>query len=172
MLHLVSYTDVCTMVTPVISTTSPVLLLIVDCVCYSMVQTTLCLIQRNPVGLKYVINLFSCFDNKRCISQFLNLKKFRYRQPIPGQCNHHHGSSININYIMDKQLHPLWNVGTDKWFHPTLYWASDYLSRLELKLIHVSKRGLWWHKSHHGISWYGIGKTFYSHFAFIVHMRK
>ena len=28
-----------------------------------------------------------------------------------------------------------------KAFHPTLYWACDYLSMLGLKLIHVSKRG-------------------------------
>ena len=28
----------------------------------------------------------------------------------------------------------------DKWFHPLLYWACDYLSILEFNLIHVSKR--------------------------------
>ena len=28
----------------------------------------------------------------------------------------------------------------DKQFHPTLYWAYDYLSMLGLKLIHVDKR--------------------------------
>ena len=30
-----------------------------------------------------------------------------------------------------------------KWFHPTLYWACDYLSIIGLKLINVSKRGPW-----------------------------
>ena len=34
-----------------------------------------------------------------------------------------------------------WSLGIDKKFHPTLYWACDYLSMLGLKLIHVSKRG-------------------------------
>ena len=32
-----------------------------------------------------------------------------------------------------------WSLGMDKWFHPTLYWACDYLSMLGLKLNHVSK---------------------------------
>ena len=34
-----------------------------------------------------------------------------------------------------------WSFGMDKYFHPTPYWACDYLSMLELKLNHVSKRG-------------------------------
>ena len=34
-----------------------------------------------------------------------------------------------------------WSLGMDKWFHPTLYQACDYLSMLGLKLNHVSKRG-------------------------------
>ena len=34
-----------------------------------------------------------------------------------------------------------WSLGMDKWFHPTLYWACDYLSMLGVKFIHVSKRG-------------------------------
>ena len=29
----------------------------------------------------------------------------------------------------------------DKWFHPTIYKARNYLSVMELKSIHVSKRG-------------------------------
>ena len=34
----------------------------------------------------------------------------------------------------------------NKWFHPTLCWACDYLSMLGLKLSHVNKRTpLWWH---------------------------
>ena len=37
-----------------------------------------------------------------------------------------------------------WILGMDKWLHPTLYCACDYLSMLELKLIHVSKWDLWW----------------------------
>ena len=28
----------------------------------------------------------------------------------------------------------------DKWFHPTIYWAYDYLYMLEFKLNHVRKR--------------------------------
>ena len=35
-----------------------------------------------------------------------------------------------------------WSLGMEKLFHPTPYWACDYLSMLCLKLIHVSKRGL------------------------------
>ena len=38
-----------------------------------------------------------------------------------------------------------WCLGMDKQFHPTLYWACDYLSMLVLKLIRVSKRGPWWY---------------------------
>ena len=34
--------------------------------------------------------------------------------------------------------------GMDKQFHPTLYWACDYLPIVGLKLDHVSKRGLWY----------------------------
>ena len=66
---------------------------------------------------------------------------------------------INFNPSMDKLLHPLWNLGwnylsiprlqrlhswssgMDYQFHPTHFWLCDYLSRLILKLIYVSKRG-------------------------------
>ena len=41
------------------------------------------------------------------------------------------------NYIHSYKL----SLGMDEWFHPTVYWACDYLSMLELKLYHVSKRG-------------------------------
>ena len=34
-----------------------------------------------------------------------------------------------------------WSLGMDKQFHPTLFWARNYLSMLGLKLNHVSKRG-------------------------------
>ena len=34
-----------------------------------------------------------------------------------------------------------WSLGMDKLFHPTLFWACNYLSMLGLKLNHVSKRG-------------------------------
>ena len=34
---------------------------------------------------------------------------------------------------------PLW-LGMDTYFHPTLYWACEYLSILVLKLSHISKR--------------------------------
>ena len=34
-----------------------------------------------------------------------------------------------------------WNLGMDKYFHPTLYWAGDYLSMLGFKFIHISERG-------------------------------
>ena len=36
------------------------------------------------------------------------------------------------------------SLGMDKWFHPTLYWACDYLSMLGLKLHHVSKMARGW----------------------------
>ena len=34
-----------------------------------------------------------------------------------------------------------WSLGMDKLFHPTVYWACDYLSMLGLKSNHVSNRG-------------------------------
>ena len=34
-----------------------------------------------------------------------------------------------------------WSLGMDKYFHPTLYWACDYLSMMWLQLIYVNKRG-------------------------------
>ena len=64
---------------------------------------------------------------------------------------------FNLNPSRDKWLHLLWSVGwndlsipelqrlhhwslkMDKYFHPTLYWACDYLSMLGLELNHVSK---------------------------------
>ena len=65
---------------------------------------------------------------------------------------------LNLNPSRDKWLHLLWSVGwndlsipelqrlyhwslkMDKYFHPTLYWACDYLYMLGLELNHVSKR--------------------------------
>ena len=38
-----------------------------------------------------------------------------------------------------QQLHR-WNLEMNKRFHPTLFWACDYLSMQRCKLIHVSKR--------------------------------
>ena len=35
----------------------------------------------------------------------------------------------------------LWSLGRDKWYDPTIYHASDYLSMLGFKLFHVNKRG-------------------------------
>ena len=49
-----------------------------------------------------------------------------------------------------------WSLGMDKWFHPTLYWACDYLSMLGLKLNHVSKRG---HKMYHNDTWSQINAS-------------
>ena len=64
-------------------------------------------------------------------------------------------TQINLYPNMDKKLHQLlsvrrndlaiyklqrcncWILGIDKWFHPTLYCTCDYLSMLELHLIHV-----------------------------------
>ena len=47
------------------------------------------------------------------------------------------------NYLSIPKLQRLYrlSLGMDKYFHPTLYWACDYLSMLGLKLNHVSKRG-------------------------------
>ena len=42
-----------------------------------------------------------------------------------------------------------WSLGMDKYIHPTLYQACDFLSMLEFKLIHVRKRGPW-------LPWYFI----------------
>ena len=36
-----------------------------------------------------------------------------------------------------------WSLGMDNLFHPTLYNGCNYLSKLGLMLIHVSKRGFW-----------------------------
>ena len=46
----------------------------------------------------------------------------------------------------------------DKWFHPTLYWACDYLYMLRLKLIHVSKRGPAVNKQSHILTYWGQDK--------------
>ena len=35
-------------------------------------------------------------------------------------------------------------IDNDKLFHLTFYWAYDYLSMLEIKLIHVHKMGPRW----------------------------
>ena len=57
-----------------------------------------------------------------------------------------------------------WSLGMDKWFHPTLYWACDYLSMLGLKLNHVSKSGprnqQYWLNI--GSSWICNGKSAHS----------
>ena len=37
-----------------------------------------------------------------------------------------------------------WSWGMDKYFHPTIYWFSDNLPKLRLKLNHISKRGPRW----------------------------
>ena len=43
------------------------------------------------------------------------------------------------------------SLGMDKGFQLTLYWANDYLTMLELKLIHINNTGAWglyyWEKS-------------------------
>ena len=46
------------------------------------------------------------------------------------------------NYISIPQLQQLhrWNLEMNKRFHPTLFWACNYLSMQRCKLIHVSKR--------------------------------
>ena len=43
--------------------------------------------------------------------------------------------------MWDEITYPFLNLnglGMDKWFHPTFYWAWDYLSMQGLKLKHVS----------------------------------
>ena len=47
---------------------------------------------------------------------------------------------LNIYPSMDKWYHR-WRLGMDKYFHPTYYNGTDYLSRLGFKLNHVSKSG-------------------------------
>ena len=54
-----------------------------------------------------------------------------------------------------------WSLGMDKLFHPTLYWAYNYLSMLGLKLTHVSKRGpRWFHFVWHVIASYSAALLF------------
>ena len=50
------------------------------------------------------------------------------------------------NYLSILKFQQLyrWSVGIDKYIHPRLCWACDYLSMLELKLIHLSKSGPRW----------------------------
>ena len=52
-------------------------------------------------------------------------------------------SIINVGwqylYIPKIQRCSFWSLGLDELFHPTFYWANDYLSMLGLKLVHVSK---------------------------------
>ena len=47
----------------------------------------------------------------------------------------------NYLSIPKLQRYNRWSLWMDKWFHPTLYQACNYLSMLGLKLNHVSKRG-------------------------------
>ena len=52
-----------------------------------------------------------------------DLRRHRAHYDVPVMCNH-------------------WSLGMDKLFHPALYWACDYLSKVGLKkLNHGSKRG-------------------------------
>ena len=47
------------------------------------------------------------------------------------------------NDIWDEITYPFlnrWSLGMNMEFHPTLYWACDYLYMLGLKLKYVSKR--------------------------------
>ena len=46
----------------------------------------------------------------------------------------------NYLSIPKLQRYHRWGLGMDKWFHPTVYRAYDYLSMLGLKLSHVGKR--------------------------------
>ena len=50
------------------------------------------------------------------------------------------------NYLSIPKLQRLhrWSLGMEKWFHPTLYRACDYLSILELYLVHVCRSGPWY----------------------------
>ena len=60
-------------------------------------------------------------------------------------------------YLRCTTLIPLIHYkGMEKSFHPTLYWAYDYLSMLGSKLIRVGKRGPWWVKEQRspGIFWF------------------
>ena len=49
------------------------------------------------------------------------------------------------NYLSIPKLQRLhrWSLRMDKYFHPTLNWASDCLHMLGLKLNNVSKKGYW-----------------------------
>ena len=79
----------------------------------------------------------------------------------------------NTDYLQSqhgKLLHPKWSVGWDylsipklqwckiwslvmyKSFHPTFYWACNYVSMLGLKLLHVGKSGPW------NVQYVNIGK--------------
>ena len=49
------------------------------------------------------------------------------------------------NHVSIPELQPFhrWSLRMDKKFHPTLYWACDYLTMLGLRSIHVSKKYPW-----------------------------
>ena len=49
----------------------------------------------------------------------------------------------NYLSILKLQRCNRWSLGMDKSFHPTVYWACNYLSMLRLKLNYASKRGPW-----------------------------
>ena len=57
-----------------------------------------------------------------------NLHIYRYTEVIYGYC---------ISWL---QRRSRLGLGKDKWFHPTIHWACDYLSMLGLKLIDVRKK--------------------------------
>ena len=70
----------------------------------------------------------------------------------PSTCPCTGGPFTNMDYkVWDEitYLFPIFNGCTVKfwkinqWFHPTFYWACDYLSRLRLNWIHASKSRPW-----------------------------
>ena len=60
------------------------------------------------------------------------------------------------NYLSIPKLQRFqhWNLEMDKWFHPTLYWACNYLSMLESKFIHVNRSSPMSHFTQRMISQY------------------
>ena len=69
---------------------------------------------------------------------------------ITSQIISHHKHPLRLNPLWNVELNYLsipkrqrcdrWSLWMDKYFHCTLFWACDYLSKLGFKLIHVSKR--------------------------------
>ena len=74
---------------------------------------------------------------------------------IPAWISNHMSRKVwdEITYPFPNLKYHCWREEMDRKFHPKLYNVCNYLSMLISKLMHVSKKALWWrHNGHNSIS--------------------